>query len=86
MLEGVTRDPRLRAGFTTLLTGAAARLGAIATAGQEAGAIRGDVDPPQVGGLLVLVALGVMVALDVGLPLVPDTLRDTLLRMLAAPR
>jgi AcrR family transcriptional regulator len=85
VLEGVTRDPRLRAGFTTLLAGAAARLAAVTTAGQEAGAIRGDVEPPQIGGLLVLVALGVMVALDVGLPLAPATLRDTVLRLLASP-
>lgn len=84
VLEGVTRDPRLRAGFTTILAGASARLAAIAAAGQEAGSIRSDLDPPQLGGLLVLVALGVMVALDVGLPLVPGALRDTVVELLAA--
>jgi AcrR family transcriptional regulator len=83
VLEGVTRDPRLRAGFTTLLAGATARLAAVTGESQRAGAIRPDVDPTQVGGLLVLVSLGVMVALDVGLPLVPAPLRDTVLRLLA---
>jgi AcrR family transcriptional regulator len=83
VLEGVMREPRLRAGFTTLLAGAIGRLAAITTEGQEANAIRPDVDPPAVGSLLVLVALGVMVALDVGLPLAPATLRDTVLRLLA---
>jgi AcrR family transcriptional regulator len=83
VLEGVTRDPRLRAGFTTLLAGAAARVAAIASEGQDAKAIRDDVEPAQIGNLLVLVALGAIVALDVGLPLAPDALRDTVLELLA---
>ena len=85
VLEGVTRDPRLKAGFTTLLAGATARLAAIASAGQDADAIRKDVDPTQTGGLLVLVALGIMVALDVGLPFDPAALRDTVLRLVGQP-
>jgi AcrR family transcriptional regulator len=83
VLEGVTRDPRLKTGFTALLAGAAARLGAVTREGQDAGAIRIEPDPAQVGNLLVLVALGVMVALDVGLPIVPTALRATVLRLLA---
>lgn len=86
VLEGVMREPKLRAGFTTLLAGASGRLAAITSGGQDAGAIRGDVDPPEVASLLVLVALGVMVAVDVGLPLAPVPLRDTVLRLLAARR
>jgi len=85
VLEGVTRDPRLKTGFTALLAGATSRLAAITGAGQNADAIRKDVDPTQTGGLLVLVALGIMVALDVGLPFAPDALRDTVLRLLAKP-
>jgi TetR/AcrR family transcriptional regulator, transcriptional repressor for nem operon len=84
VLEGVTRDPRLRAGFTALLAGAAQRLAAITSAGQEVKAVRGDVAPPAVGSLLVLVALGIMVALDVGLPLAPAELRATVLRVLSS--
>jgi TetR/AcrR family transcriptional regulator, transcriptional repressor for nem operon len=83
VLEAVTRDPRLKAGFTTLLAGAAARLAAIATDGQRADAIRGDVDPLQVGTVLVLLALGVTVAFDVELPIAPAALRDTVLKLLA---
>lgn len=90
VLEGVMREPQLRAGLTMLLASAAARLAAITTEGQQAAAIRRDVDPPDVASLLVIVALGVMVALDVGLPLAPAALRDTVLRLLAtqapAPR
>lgn len=85
VLEGVSRDPQLRAGFTTLLAGATARLAAVTTEGQRAGAIRADVDAQQLGGVLTLVALGVMVALDVGLPLAPGPLRDTVLKLLAPP-
>jgi AcrR family transcriptional regulator len=83
VLEGVTRDHRLRTGFTTLLAGAAARIAGIAADGQRAGAIRGDVDGASLGALLVLVALGVTVAVDVGLPVDPSALRDTVLRLLA---
>ncbi len=84
VLEGVTRDPRLTKGFRMILEGAAVRLATIATAGEAAGTIRADVDSTQTAHLLVLVALGVMVALDVGLPLAPAALRDTVLRLLTA--
>ncbi len=83
VLEGVMRDPRLKTGFTNLLAAATARLGAVTKEEQDAGAARRDVDPFHAGGLLVLVALGVMVALDVGLPLDPVALRDTVVRLLA---
>lgn len=86
VLDAVTRNPRLEAGFSTLLAGAAARLATLTSEGQTAGAIRPDAEPAQVASLLVLVALGVMVALDVGLPLAPDALRDTVLRLLAPAR
>lgn len=85
VLEGIMRDPRLRAGFTSLLTAAIARLADVTRQDQEEGVVRADVDPAQVGAVLSLVALGVMVALDVGLPLAPDALRDTVLRLLAPP-
>jgi AcrR family transcriptional regulator len=81
VLEAVTREPRLRAGFTTILAGATSRLAAITSAGQSADAIRADVDAPEVATVLLLVALGVMVALDVGMPLAPAALRDTVLRL-----
>jgi AcrR family transcriptional regulator len=84
VLEGVTRDPRLKTGFTNLLAGATARLAAVTSEGQAAGSTRSDVGATAAGSLLVLVALGVMVALDVGLPIQPTALRDTVLRMLAA--
>jgi hypothetical protein len=85
VLEGVTRDRASRPGSRHSSRGATSRLAAITGAGQNADAIRKDVDPTQTGGLLVLVALGIMVALDVGLPFAPEALRDTVLRLLAKP-
>ena len=83
VLEAVTRDRKLRAGFTTLLAGAAARLAAIATEAQRADAIRADVDGMQIGSVLVLLALGATVAADVELPIAPAALRDTVLKLLS---
>lgn len=83
VLEGVMREPRLKSGLTMLLAGAADRLAAITTEGQSAGAIRTDVGAQPIAHVLVLVALGVMVALDVGLPLAPGELRDAVVRLLA---
>ena len=83
VLEGVMREPRLKNGLTMLLAGAADRLAAIASEGQSAGAIRADVGAQPIAHVLVLVALGVMVALDVGLPLAPSELRDAVVRLLA---
>ena len=83
VLDAVTRDPRLEAGFSTILAGATTRLAAATREGQAATSIRADGDPEQIASLLVLIALGVMVALDVGLPLAPNALRDTVLRLLA---
>lgn len=85
VLDAVTRDPRLEQGFSALLAGATARLAAATTEGQAASSIRGDGDPAQIASLLVLIALGVMVALDVGLPIAPAALRDTVFRLLAPP-
>lgn len=82
VLEGVMREPRLKSGLTMLLAGAADRLAVITAEGQEAGAIRADVESRPTAQVLVLVALGVMVALDVGLPLVPNELRDAVVRLL----
>jgi AcrR family transcriptional regulator len=86
VLEAVTRDPRLRAGFTTLLQGAVQRLAGVAAHGQQAGTLRADVDPEQLSRLLVAIALGVMVAVDIGLPVDPPAARRTVLRVLEAPQ
>jgi TetR/AcrR family transcriptional regulator, transcriptional repressor for nem operon len=84
VLEGVMREPRLKSGLQMLLAGAAERLAAITTEGQRAGTIRDDVDAQPAAQILLIVALGIMVALDVGLPLDPLVLRDAVLRLLAA--
>ena len=86
VLEAVSRMPALREGFRALLAHAAARLHAITARGQEAGAVRRDVDGDAVATLLVIVALGVLVALDVGVPLDAAGLHAAVLTLVAARR
>jgi len=75
ILEAVTRDPALRRTFAALLGRAAEGVAATAAEGQRARTVRADVDAAHVGTLLVLLALGVLVAVDAGLPLDPARLR-----------
>lgn len=82
LLEGVTRDARLRASFTSLLVGAMARLRAVTVRAQEARSARRDIDAGHVGTLLVLLALGMLVARDFDITLQPARLRATVLRLL----
>jgi TetR/AcrR family transcriptional repressor of nem operon len=86
ILDAVTRDPRLRARFATLLGDAIDRLADIAARGQRARTVRDDVDPAQVGLLLTAVALGVLVAIDAGLAPDPARARAAVLQLLAPPR
>ncbi len=53
--------------------------------GQRARTVRPDVDASNVAALLVLIALGVLVALDAGLALHPAGLRATVLTLLGSP-
>ncbi|MFM7143050.1 MAG: TetR/AcrR family transcriptional regulator [Alphaproteobacteria bacterium] len=82
LLEGVRRSERLRQGIVNLLGRASGRLEDVTRRGQEAHAVRGDVDARQVGSMLVTLAIGVLVAREAGLPLDPPALRRVLLRLL----
>lgn len=83
LLESVSRSPELRERFAALLRGAITRLTGTADRGQSARTVRRDVEPQQVAFLLVAVALGLMVAVDAGLPLDPAATHATTLRLLA---
>jgi AcrR family transcriptional regulator len=83
VLEAVTRNPGQRERFAAVLVRAVVGVEEVAAHGQRAGTVRGDVDAAHVGALLVLVALGVMVAIDVSLPLDPAGLQATVRRMIA---
>jgi AcrR family transcriptional regulator len=82
ILDALTRDPRLRRTFAELLGRAVDGVAAVAAEGQEAGSVRADLDARQVATALVTLALGVLVAIDVGLPLDPARLRATTLTLL----
>src|SRR6266404_4262302 len=86
ILEAVTRRPELRASFRALLERAVAGIAEVTSHGQRAGSVRDDVEAPQVGALLVLIALGVLVALDTGMALDPAALRRTALALLGVPQ
>lgn len=83
ILDAVTRDPTLRATFGSLLGRAVTGVGAVAAQGQRARSVRSDVEAGQIGYALVLLALGVLVAIDAGLPFDPAELRTTVLRLLS---
>jgi len=85
ILEAITRRPELRASFRTLLERAVAGVGEVTAHGQRARTVRPDVDASNVAALLVLIALGVLVALDAGLALHPAGLRATVLTLLGSP-
>ncbi len=83
ILDAVTRDAALRRTFAELLGRAADGVGAVAREGQQAGTVRDDLDAGQLGTALVMLALGVLVTIDAGLPFDPARLRTTTLRLLA---
>lgn len=82
VLEATVRSPSLRQTFVRLLEQACERLAVTAVSGQGAGTVRRDIDPRTLALLLVTTALGVTVAIDVGLHLDPDKSRDAVLRLI----
>jgi AcrR family transcriptional regulator len=82
VLEGVMRSAALRERFAALLGVARSRLAGIAAQAQRAGTLRADVAPEQVAFLLITIALGVVVGLDVGLPMDPPAARATVQALL----
>ena len=86
VLDACARSPQLRQRFVSMLQDGAARLAAATRQGQAAGTVRDDVDPQQLGQLLTFLALGVMAALDTGVPFDPGLARDVALRLLVPAR
>ncbi len=67
-LAAASRSTKLRERYVSLVLDALQRVAHAVTEGQEAGSVRRDVDPEQVATLLVLIALGLHQAMEVGLP------------------
>lgn len=84
VLDAVSRAPRLREGFSSMLAAAVTRLGATVADAQKAGTIRRDTDADLLATLLVALALGLLAGMDVGLQVDPVAGRTALIRLLAA--
>lgn len=83
LLEACARSPRLRVGLIRLLHEAIERVGRTATAGQAGGTVRADVDARPLAAILVTLALGVIAALEIGVPLDLAAMRDGVLAFVA---
>jgi AcrR family transcriptional regulator len=82
VLEACARSGEIRERFAGLLRGAIQRVAKAAGEGQSSRTVRRDVETEQVGALLVALALGLVNALEVGLPLDLDRTRDAVLSLL----
>jgi hypothetical protein len=65
---------------------AVGRIAQVTAAGQAAHAVRRDVDPQQAATILVSAAIGVLTAVELGMPLDFAGLRTAVGTLLAAPR
>lgn len=83
VLDACARSPTLRNRFVALLAGATDRVAAAVARGQQAGAVRTDVSASVLAQLLVMVALGVITALDTGATMDFEQMRDAALRLLS---
>lgn len=84
-LEACRRSDDVRRTFVGVLSDAIERLSAGAVAGQSRSRLRTDIVPDEMARLLVLLALGARVAIEVGLPLDVRATRDAALRLLLDP-
>lgn len=84
-LEACRRSTEVRRIFVGVLSDAIERLAVGAAAGQQRSRVRRDIDAEEVARLLVLLALGARVAIEVGLPVDVRATRDAAVRLLRAP-
>lgn len=82
LLEACSRSPAIRARVAGLVQQALGRLAQAASAGQLAHTIRADVTPQRVANLLVMAAIGLLVAAEIGVPLDPRADRELVLDLL----
>lgn len=81
-MQACSRSAALRERYVAVLDEAVSRVAHAAREGQEAGTVRGDVDPDQIGALLVSVVLGVDQMDQVSYPYQPSLAAEALLTML----
>jgi AcrR family transcriptional regulator len=87
LVDAAARSPVIRARLVEILSQAVDRVARAAVAGQAGGAVRSDIDARSAAELLVVAALGMMAAVELGVTLDVPALRETALTVLrAAPR
>ncbi len=86
LLEACARSAPIRTRVVGLVQVAVGRLAQATAAGQAVHAVRRDVDPQQAATLLVGAAIGVLTAVEIGMPLDLAALRATTLTVLGTPR
>ena len=69
VLEACSRSPTIRDRLVGLVQQALGRLAQAASAGRAARTVRRDIDPRQVATLLVMLAIGLLAAGEMGMPL-----------------
>jgi AcrR family transcriptional regulator len=69
LLEASERSPRIQDRLVEMLEGAVARVTDVAGEEQAIHAAREDIDPKVIGTLMVALAIGVVTAIEAGLPL-----------------
>jgi AcrR family transcriptional regulator len=82
LIEAAARSPAIRARLVGIVGEAAARVARAARSGQSSGTVRRDVDPEIGGQLLVISALGLMGAVELGVPFDLGALRIAIGRLL----
>lgn len=83
IMEACLRSPTLRQKYNELLAHARERLCDTVRRGQDAGTVRGDVDPHATAQLLLALVLGAHTASEIGAPYDADRVGEDVLRMLA---
>ena len=85
LLDACERSPRLAERFTRIVKEAIARVEKSTRRGQGEREVRGDVDASQLGPVLVSLALGAIVALELGIALDLQAAGKTVLALVAEP-
>lgn len=84
LLQACERSSDVRKIFVETVSEGIRRVGAAARKGQHAGRLRHDVDADQMATVLVTLALGAFVAIEVDLPIDVDGARNAALKLLLA--
>ncbi|MEE3327845.1 MAG: TetR/AcrR family transcriptional regulator [Myxococcota bacterium] len=84
-LEACHRSPRVREVFQETIGKVVAPVGRLVESGQVQGGIRTDISSQDMAGVLILMAMGALVAVDVGLDMKLEETRNAALQLLQTP-